>query len=266
MAPGLTLWLLLDLAFLMKQLRLFGGVSYSIALVTAVQGWYILSSQFNESSILTMMDITTDGMGFMLSFGDLVWVPFLYSTQTRYLSTYPVMLGWWNTVGITCVFAVGLYIFKASNHQKWLFRLEPSHPDVRGLKSLKTKRGTRLLISGWWGKSRHINYLGDWMQAWPFSLPTGVAGYVILPAHSVLSSASLGNDEARYMADGTGRVVVQGEARGWGMILTYFYILYFAILLIHRERRDDAMCEKKYGNDWETYKGVVRWRIIPGVY
>ena len=31
------------------------------------------------------MDITTDGFGFMLAFGDLVWVPFTYSLQCRYI-------------------------------------------------------------------------------------------------------------------------------------------------------------------------------------
>ena len=29
------------------------------------------------------MDITTDGFGYMLAFGDLAWVPFTYSLQAR---------------------------------------------------------------------------------------------------------------------------------------------------------------------------------------
>jgi delta14-sterol reductase len=36
-----------------------------------------------EKAILTTMDITTDGFGFMLAFGDLAWVPFIYSLQAR---------------------------------------------------------------------------------------------------------------------------------------------------------------------------------------
>lgn len=38
------------------------------------QLYYILDALWNESSILTTMDITTDGFGFMLAFGDLTWV------------------------------------------------------------------------------------------------------------------------------------------------------------------------------------------------
>jgi Delta14-sterol reductase len=28
--------------------------------------------------------------------------------------------------------------------------------------------------------------------------------------------------------------------------LTYFYVIYFVVLLIHRQRRDDELCEIKY--------------------
>jgi len=48
--------------------------------------------------------------------------------------------------------------------------------------------------------------------------------------------------------------------------ITYFYVVYFAVLLIHRQRRDDEACEKKYGEDWIKYKKLVPYRIIPYVY
>ena len=52
----------------------------------------------------------------------------------------------------------------------------------------------------------------------------------------------------------------------FGSILPYFYPIYFAILLIHRERRDNKFCSKKYGADWDRYCERVRWRIVPGIY
>ncbi|KAI9932455.1 erg24, C-14 sterol reductase [Aspergillus wentii] len=259
MRPGLTGWILLDLAFIAKQYRTYGYVSDSIIFTTLAQSFYALDGQYMESGVLTMIDVTTDGMGFMLSFGDLVWVPFLYSTQCRYLSVYPVHLGWTGIAAATTVFALGLYIFRAANTQKNRFRRQPDHPSVAGLSYIQTKRGTKLLTAGWWGLSRHINYFGDWLQASPFSLPTGLAGYTILPAGSVAASAKVFT-----MLDG--REVIQGDARGWGALFTYFYVAWFAILLIHREGRDDAMCLKKYGADWETYKRTVRWKILPWVY
>lgn len=260
MRPGLTGWLLLDLAFVAKQYRNYGSISDSMVFVTAIQGYYVLEGQYAEAGILSMMDIITDGLGFMLSFGDIVWVPFIYSTQCRYLAIYPTHLGWPGLAALSSVFAIGLYIFRASNTQKAVFRKTPDHASVAGLHFLQTKRGTRLLTSGWWGVSRHINYFGDWMQALPFSLAAGIAGYVILP-----SGAMAGADVLGYrMLDGT--MVVQGVAKGWGILFTMFHALYFAVLLIHREGRDDIACAEKYGADWEKYKSVVRWRILPGVF
>jgi delta14-sterol reductase/lamin-B receptor len=53
---------------------------------------------------------------------------------------------------------------------------------------------------------------------------------------------------------------------GFAHALPYFYIVYFTILLVHRERRDNAACAAKYGEDWARYCARVRWRIVPGLY
>lgn len=45
-----------------------------------------------------------------------------------------------------------------------LFRRDPSHPRVASLRTLPTERGTKLIVSGWWGIARHINYTGDWLM------------------------------------------------------------------------------------------------------
>ena len=42
---------------------------------------YVWDALYNEKAILTTMDITTEGFGYMLAFGDLTWVPFIYSCQ-----------------------------------------------------------------------------------------------------------------------------------------------------------------------------------------
>lgn len=259
MRPGLTGWILLDLAFVAKQYRTYGFLSDSILFTAAAQTYYVLEGQYFESGLLGMMDITLDGLGFMLVFGNIAWVPFLYSTQCRYLSAHPVHLGSAGVVAVAAVFALGLYIFRAANSQKKRFRAEPDHPSVRDLPYIQTKRGTRLLTGGWWGVSRHMNYLGDWIQAWPFSLPTLLAGYLILPAGT-------NPPESGAITTLDGRVVVQGPAKGYGMVFTYLYVVYFATLLMHRERRDNLACAEKYGGDWEKYKKTVRWRILPGVY
>ncbi|KAH0830899.1 hypothetical protein AYO21_11545 [Fonsecaea monophora] len=251
--PGLLGWIILDLAFIVHQYKVHGFVSDSIILVTLFQSLYVLDSLYMESAILTTMDVTTDGFGFMLAFGDLTWVPFIYSLQARYLAVYPLTLGISGIAGVLGVQGLGYYIFRGANNEKNRFRTNPNDPRVSHLETITTESGSKLLVSGWWGYARHINYLGDWTMSWSYSLPTGIAGYII----------------NKYQNPVTGHVtreVVQGDARGWGMIFTYFYVLYFAVLLVHREMRDEEKCRRKYGKDWERYCKRVRWRIIPGIY
>jgi delta14-sterol reductase len=223
--PGMILWPILNFTFLAHQWASLGRITDSMVLVNIFQAWYAIDSFINEPAVLTTMDITTDGFGFMLSFGDLCWVPFVYSLQCRYLAMYPVDLGLVGVAGVLAVQGFGYWIFRGSNGQKNKFRTNPNDPNLKHLEYLETKSGSKLLITGWWGVARHINYLGDWIMAWAWCLPTG-----------------------------------------FGTPITYFYVVYFAVLLIHRDRRDEAKCRAKYGADWDRYTKVVPSRILPWIY
>lgn len=262
--PGMLGWVILDFANIMAQYRNFGKVTDSIILITAAQSIYTFDALYMEPAILTTIDIIADGFGFMLSFGDLVWVPFTYSLQTRYLSIYPSELGWQGLLLVFGVQATGYYIFRAVNNEKNRFRTNPDDPRVSHLKYIETAAGSKLLITGWWGTARHINYLGDWFMSWSYCLPTALSGYMILNAaeHPVKATQS----DAVFFRNAYNKYSVPGEAKGWGMIVTYFFMLYFAILLIHRERRDEAKCRRKYGKDWDRYCELVPYRIIPYIY
>ncbi|KAF5005590.1 hypothetical protein FDECE_7997 [Fusarium decemcellulare] len=260
--PGMLGWLVMNCAWCAQQYRNFGYITDSIIFITVIQGLYILDLWWHEPAILTTIDITTDGFGMMLSFADFVWEPFVFSLQTRYLATYPLHLG---SVHLSLMFAilgVGFYIFRSANNEKNRFRTDENHPQVKHLRFIKTETGSKLLISGWWGMARHINYLGDWLQSWPYCLPTGMAGYQILSTGAVTP----GTDESVSYVMADGRQVVQGDAKGYAIPITYFYIIYFAILLVHRDGRDEAKCYRKYGKDWDRYKKIVRYRLIPGIY
>ncbi|KYO27850.1 delta(14)-sterol reductase TM7SF2 [Alligator mississippiensis] len=49
-------------------------------------------------------------------------------------------------------------------------------------------------------------------------------------------------------------------------VLPYFYVIYFTMLLIHREARDERQCLRKYGLAWEEYCRQVPYRIFPYLY
>ncbi|KII86809.1 hypothetical protein PLICRDRAFT_43470 [Plicaturopsis crispa FD-325 SS-3] len=223
--PGLILWVLINISMVCEQAVRRGGlgsVTDSLWLVLLFEGWYVADSVYNEPAILTTMDITTDGFGFMLAVGDLTWVPFVYSLQARFLVFHPVELGPIWTIVIFLVNLAGYYIFRDANGEKNDFR---NGRNPKNLKYFTTESGSKLLTSGWWGLSRHPNYLGDLLMALAWSMPTGVSTPI-----------------------------------------TYFYVIYFAVLLVHRQLRDDENCEKKYGKDWVKYKKMVPYRIVPYVY
>ncbi|XP_037698657.1 delta(14)-sterol reductase LBR-like isoform X2 [Choloepus didactylus] len=176
-------------------------------------------------ALLTTMDIIHDGFGFMLAFGDLVWVPFIYSFQAFYLVSHPHEVSWPVASLIVALKLCGYVIFRCANSQKNAFRKNPTDPKLVHLKTIETSTGKNLLVSGWWGFVRHPNYLGDLIMALAWSLPCG-----------------------------------------FNHILPYFYVIYFTMLLIHREVRDEYHCKKKYGLAWEKYCQRVPYRIFPYIY
>lgn len=53
---------------------------------------------------------------------------------------------------------------------------------------------------------------------------------------------------------------------GFNHLLPWYYMIYFIILLVHRDSRDMSECRRKYGSAWEEYCRTVRYRLIPKVY
>lgn len=52
---------------------------------------------------------------------------------------------------------------------------------------------------------------------------------------------------------------------GFNSPITYWYLGFFIVLLLHRQIRDDEACQRKYGKDWDKYCELVPYRIIPYV-
>lgn len=223
---GMASWGALAILLPAAELQTHGSLSTAMLVVTLCQLFYIIDFFVFESTLLSMLDIIYENFGFMLWHGFLVWIPFNFTLQQQYILEARPELSIVFSVLIVAMNFAGYIIFRDSNLQKQRFRRDPSRP-VWGKPpvTLQTKRGTKLLISGWWGLARHTNYLGDLMMALSWCLTCG-----------------------------------------FGSVVPYFYFIYFAPLLINRERRDHALCKGKYGDDWDRYCEKVPYRIIPYVY
>ncbi|KAL3738047.1 hypothetical protein ACJRO7_019556 [Eucalyptus globulus] len=218
---GMMGWLLINLSVLARSVQ-DGNLSLSMILYQLFCVLYILDYFVYEEYMTSTWDIIAERLGFMLVFGDVVWIPFTFSIQGWWLLRNNVELTTTAAIANCFVFLIGYMVFRGANKQKHVFKRSPKAliwgqpPKVVGGK---------LLASGYWGIARHCNYLGDLLLALSFSLPCGLSSPV-----------------------------------------PYFYPIYLLILLIWRERRDEARCAEKYREIWAEYCRLVPWRIFPYLY
>lgn len=223
---GMGSWGALAILLPAAELERTGALSTPMIVVSVCQLLYIVDFFVFESNLLSMLDIIYENYGFMLTHAFLAWMPFNFTLQQQYLLESPTTLPGWAVAALLVLNLTGYVIFRDANLQKQRFRKDPTK-NVWGKspKVLTTKRGTSLLISGWWGLARHTNYMGDLMMAAAWCM-----------------------------------------ACGFGSVVPYFYFIYFAPLLLNRERRDHQLCKQKYGDDWDAYCKKVPYRIVPYVY
>lgn len=233
--PGIGAWTLINLSFAAAQYRNYGYVTNSMIIVNVLHALYVLDFFYNEDWYLRTIDIAHDHFGWMLAWGDSVWLPWTYTLQGFFLVTHPVNLSLISSVLILSIGFIGYFIFRSCNYQKDYFRSKDgkciiwgkpaTFIDAKFMTSDGKQRSSKLLTSGWWGISRHFNYVGDLLISLAYCL-----------------------------------------ACGFTHLLPYYYIIHMIILLVHRTQRDDERLTTKYGIYWEEYKKVVPWAICPYIY
>jgi len=122
------------------------------------------------------------------------------------------------------------------DRQKELFRTGGSQTKIWGKRAESVPvtyvtadgnpKKSQLLISGWWGVSRKINYSFELAAAFLWSVEGGWQ-YGVWP---------------------------------------FLYFMFLSVLLIHRVFRDEEKCKNKYGKGWELYCSKVPRRLIPFLF
>lgn len=211
-----------------------GRVSCAMTTYVALMGWFLVEYLFGEEVHLYTYDLFAEKIGFKLVWGCLVFYPFFYSISIAPLVLHPLSadISSSTALAITALFFVGWALTRGANMQKFWSRKYPEQKTfLFGLVSQKTLPGTRILISGWWGLSRHINYLGEIVQALALALP----GFLV------------------------------ADSLVWKLI-PLLYPLYYVLLFVPRQIDDDAVCKAKYGAVWDDYCKIVPYRICPFVW
>ncbi|KAL6048518.1 Transmembrane 7 superfamily member 2 [Balamuthia mandrillaris] len=166
--PSMMGWAVINLSFLAKHYELNGFVSTPMILYQAFTLAYIFDYFWFEERMTSTWDIIAERFGLMLVWGDIVFIPFVFSIQAWFLLEDTSSLPLWQVLGMVAVFILGYSIFRGSNSQKHEFKHD-NKVKIWG-KPAETIAG-KLLVSGWWGLARHINYFGDLLLAVAFSLP-----------------------------------------------------------------------------------------------
>jgi len=225
---GATMLGLNALSFTAHHWILYGDkASTGLFLSTSLLLYFILDYFTFEEVHLYTYDIFAERIGFKLGWGCLVFYPFFYSIFLWSTAELPdPNTSGWLIVLYVFIFFSGWILSRGANLQKYFFKKNPEQAFLWIVPETITDGKNTLLINGFWGVSRHINYLGEILMASGIILCTG------------------------YPA----------------LLWPWLYPLYYVVLLFARQRDDDYRCALKYGELWKTYTKKVPHRIIPFIY
>jgi delta14-sterol reductase len=216
------------LSFAAHHYILYGKqASRGIYLCAGLLTFFLIDYLTFEEVHLYTYDLFAERVGFKLGWGCIAFYPFFYaiplwSTVELPDAHTPVYV----LVIYALIFFTGWSISRGANLQKYFFKKDSTRIFL-GMKPEAITDGKKtLLVNGFWGLSRHINYLGEILMA---------TGIVLAAGHPLL-------------------------------IWPWLYPLYYVALLFPRQIDDDKRCSEKYGPLWVEYLKRVPYRIIPFIY
>jgi delta14-sterol reductase len=226
---GATMLALNLLSFTAHHLLKFGsGASPGVGLYCALFLWFVIDYLVFERVHLYTYDIFAERVGFKLGWGCFTFYPYFYAVGLWAVADRPDPgIPSWLLAVSAVVFFAGWALSRGANMQKYTFKRQPERVFLGFMEPRALSDGENALLSGgFWGVSRHVNYLGEILMAVGLTLSLGYPGY-------------------------------------W---VPWLYPLYYIALLVARERADERRCAVKYGGLWTEYERQVPKRIVPWVY
>jgi len=197
--PSLLGLALINLSLAEAQISLYGALTPAMICYHVFWYLYLLTHYVREDFMLWTFDIIEDHFGFMLVWGDLIYVPYLYSIAGWFVADNihkPLSMPW--TIVTLIIHFTGHYIFRESNWQKFDVRKYGPLVKIWG-KKVELLEG-KLLLSGFWGIGRHLNYTGEILLYLSIALCSGTTSFVpyILPISlTILLSQRASRDDQR---------------------------------------------------------------------
>jgi len=168
------LWVL-NLSFGVAQYEALGHMTTRMWLYQSFFTLYIINYFEFEYGMLHTWDVIAEDFGYMLVWGDYVLVPFFYSICGWFLIGYTEPMPITEAVALCALFAVGFVVFRGANQQKHDYK---EHPEQKIWGKTPETVGGRLLVSGFWGIGRKLNYTGELMVYFAWTFTTGFQSVV----------------------------------------------------------------------------------------
>lgn len=190
---AMTAWPLLVCLCALRSYELYGFVD-SMILTTLLQLFYVTKFFYWEAGYYRTMDIVQDRAGFYIIWGCMCLLPTLYPITALYLVQHPIHLG---TVWTCLILLTGIaltIVNYLADLQKLIVRQTNGRCKIWGKKpeiiraQYKMEDGQMaesiLLVSGWWGLSRHFHYIPEILLTFCWTVAAGFES--ILPYFYIL--------------------------------------------------------------------------------
>jgi delta14-sterol reductase len=215
------------LSFAAYHLMNVENVNYGFILGCLMLTWFCFDYLIFEKIHLWTYDFIAERVGFKLGFGCLAFYPYFYSVSLWFTAHLPDPgHPAWLAFLTGALFLCGWFFTRGANMQKYYFKIMPDRKFLWIQPEVLSDGRLSLLANGYWGASRHINYLGEIIQAVAVAM---AAGY-------------------------------------FGVWMVWLYPAYYIALMFTRQADDDKVCRAKYGDLWDQYTSKVKYRIIPYIY
>jgi len=179
--PSLIGLAVMNLSFAALQRQETGGLSLAMAAYQLFTLLYVANYFHFERGMRFTWDIIEERFGWGLVWGDYVLVPFFYCLPALYVFLRPNPLPVAALPPLIASYCFGFWLFRGANGQKHRFKETPGAP-IWG--RAPRVLGGRLLVSGFWGIGRKLNYTGELMMYLSWTLLSGFQSWVpyLLPA------------------------------------------------------------------------------------
>ena len=166
---------LLNASFGYVQWETYGRISTAMLLYQVFYFLYLANYFQFEYGMLYTWDIVAERFGWMLVWGDYVLVPFFYSLPGWYLIDRLQPMPPLYVAGLVVLYGFGFWLFRGANEQKHRYKMNPR---ARIWGRPAEALGDKLLISGFWGIGRKLNYTGELCMYYAWTLPCGFGSVV----------------------------------------------------------------------------------------